>query len=825
MHKIQGKQIFLSKYILSNILIIFIFQTGLQSSEDTGHRRSIDAVRTFIPPVIDGTLRDEAWHAANVASGFFQHEPHNDRPASYDTEVRVLYDDNALYVAAKMFDPDTDEILREMGIRNSGDNLNADRFYIDINPFNDGINGFRFQVSASGVQTDSNLSGGGSRGDVNWDAVWVSRHSITDNGWIVEMMIPYSALRFPKGNIQEWGINFWREIRRKREISSWNYVDRRIGDALAFMGVLNGISDVQPPLRLALYPYISNYVENNGYDAGWTNTLNGGMDLKWGISPAFTMDMTLIPDFGQVQSDAKILNLSPYEIKYDENRQFFTEGTELFSKADLFYSRRIGAQPRNFSSVYHQKEDDEIVKINPLETRLINATKISGRTAAGLGAGFFNAMTAASKAIIKDTVTGDTRKITTQGFTNYNLIVLDQSLRNNSYISLINTIVTGSEKGYTANVTGTEFRFNDQSNMFRIIGSGALSQQYFSDQGNNYGYKYSLRAGKFGGTWQYNYSRNVISNRYDQNDMGFLRRNNQINDQVSISHNIFVPFWRLWSLTNLFSFNYSRLYKPNTFTGMQVQYTLRALFDTRFFINLSTTYSPRGERDYFEPRVAGRFYRTDDSYNIRLTWSSDYRKRLFFDGNMGFNRLRADTPQDEYGFMIQPTFRFSDRLNMSYRFEYNKKNNDIGYVKHQTPDIIYFGRRNSPTVTNSVRASYIFSNNLSLNFNLRHYWSTVEYNGNYYLLNPDGRLKPFENHLEVDDINYNAFTIDLLLTWHFAPGSQVSIAWKNIIDSRHGKIFDNYFDNLEDLLGRPQINSLSVRLLYYIDYQSIQRLL
>ncbi|MDR4988132.1 MAG: DUF5916 domain-containing protein [Bacteroidales bacterium] len=785
-------------------------------------RRELIAVRTSEPPVIDGSLQDAVWQKANAVSGFHQYEPHNDRPASFDTEVRVLYDDMAIYIAARMFDPAPDSILREMGLRNSGNNLNADRFYVDINPFNDGINGFRFQVSASGVQTDSNLSGGGSRGDINWDAVWISAHSITEDGWVVEMKIPYAALRFPKGEMQKWGINFWREIRRKRELSSWNRVDRRIGNGLAFLGEMNGIYGVRPPLRLAFYPYISNYVEKNGADLGWANTFNGGVDVKLGISPAFTMDMTLIPDFGQVQSDAMVLNLTPFEIKYDENRQFFTEGTELFGKADLFYSRRIGARPRNYSSAYQDAGENEVVKENPLETRLINATKISGRTASGLGVGFFNAMTAASEAVILDTLSQEKRTMTTQGFTNYNLMVLDQTLKNNSFISLINTNVTGAEKNYTANVTGTAFRFMDSSNMYRISGSGAVSQQYSEE--NEYGFKYDVSIGKFGGNWQYHYSRYVISDTYDQNDMGFLRRNNQVNDGLSLSYNIFDPFWRLWTLTNAFSFTYRRLYEPDVFTGLELQYTLRALFDTRFFINLTNTWLPRGERNYFEPRVPGRFYRTSDTYHMNLVWSTDYRRRLFFDGSVNYSRISAGKPQEERGFMLKPTFRASDRLNVSYSFRYNIKKNDLGYVTHWSPDGIFFGRRNSPTTINSITTGYIFSNKVSLNFNLRHYWSKVQYDGSYYLLGMDGRPVPVEDDLSISNINYNAFTIDMMLTWHFAPGSQMTIAWKNVIDNQHSTLFSGYFENLGDVLGQPQINSISVRLLYYLDYHTLRRI-
>ncbi len=810
--------------VIHLFLFCFFFGSAMPSGFARTDRKSITAVRVTTPPAIDGTLSDPVWQKAPIASGFHQYEPHNDRPASFDTQVRVLYDDYAIYIGAKMLDNNPEGILREMGLRNSGNNINADRFYVDINPFNDGINGFRFQVSASGVQTDSNMSGSSRGGDTNWDAVWLSEVSITETGWIVEMRIPYSALRFPRGDLQEWGINFWREIRRTRETSSWNFTDRQVGDVLAYKGHLSGINGVSPPVRLALYPYLSNYMEKNGYDRGWANSINGGMDLKYGISPSFTMDMTLIPDFGQVQSDAKVLNLTPYEVKYDENRQFFTEGTELFGKADLFYSRRIGSRPRGYNAAQQHRQENELIWENPIETRLINATKLSGRTSGGLGIGVFNAMTAASKAVLKDTLEGSKREVTTQPFTNYNLVVLDQSFRNNSYLSLVNTNVSGSADGYMANVTGSEFRFLDASNLFRISGTAALSQQYFTEAENIYGHKYDIRFGKFGGIWQYNYSRDVISDTYDQNDMGFLRRNNRMNDGVSLSYNIFEPFWRFLSLSNTLSMTYSRLYEPRTFTSLNLQHNMRMLFDTRFHITLRTTYRPMGERDYYEPRVAGRFYRTDESVSTHLTYSSDYRRRVFVDGSLNFGRLQSAETQSEYGFKFQPTFRANDRLNLSYGIEYNEVKNDIGYVSRVQSDSIFFGRRQSPTVINTYRTTYIFNNHLSLNFNLRHYWSRVNYDGQYYLLQEDGRLAPMAHDMNIPNINYNAFTIDMLLTWHFAPGSQMTLAWKNVIDSRVDHIHKGYIENLRDILRDHQINSLSIRILYYLDYNTLRNL-
>ncbi|TVQ93338.1 MAG: hypothetical protein EA393_02215 [Bacteroidetes bacterium] len=807
---------------------VFFLVIGYLSQDALGqnNRRELQAVRTDNPPVIDGKLNEPEWEKAPVATGFHQYEPHNDRPASFETFVRILYDDDALYIGARMMDPEPEKILTELGLRDSGNNLNADLFWLDINPFDDGINGFRFQVSASGVQTDINLSGAGSsRGDVNWDAVWLSEVSMDEHGWVVEMKIPYSALRFPRNDIQKWGINFWREIRRTREQSSWNFVNRRIGDPLAFLGLLNGIEGITPPLRLSLFPYLSSYLEKNGGGDQWGSSFIGGMDLKYGISNSFTMDMTLIPDFGQVQSDARVLNLSPYEVKYDENRQFFTEGTELFGKADIFYSRRIGNLPRGFANAYKELNEHEIVAENPLETRLINATKISGRTSAGLGLGFFNSMTAPSRANIRDTLTGMERSITTQPFTNYNVFVADQSLQNNSFISFINTNVTGSQPGYVANVSATEFRLMDASNMFRVSGNAALSQQYHSGEENTFGYKYDITAGKVGGKWQYTYNRLVLSYTYDPNDLGFLSFNNLVMDKVSFSYNIFDPFWRLWNLRNEISVNYNRLHTPDTFTGFNIQYSMRALFDTRFFLIFRTDYRPLGNRDYFEPRVAGRYYETDAAYDLFALYSTDYRKRVYLDGDVSYSRKKSEEIRQKYGFEVRPTFRASDRLNMTYGFRYQGINNDIGFVGFADADKIHFGLRNTDTFTNRIRASYIFTNHLSLSFNLRHYWSLVEYSGVYYSLREDGRLDSLDEDLDVRNINYNAFTIDMLLTWHFAPGSQLTFAWKNNIDSNIANITRSYTDNLRNTLEQPQINSFSIRLLYYLDYQKIRKAL
>ncbi len=822
-------------FLKVSILVIFIFFThpvftsfagdegGRFRGDNDRERRELRAVRVDTPPEIRGNMSDPAWKKAYVATGFHQYEPHNDREASFQTEVRILYDDEAVYIAAKMKDPNPDSIYTELGMRNSGNNLNADQFWMDLSPYDDGQNVFRFKISASGVQTDINLAGGGRRGDVNWDAVWKSETTVTDEGWIAEMAIPYSALRFPGRDIQEWGVNFWREIRRYRETSSWNFVDRRVGDDESFMGLITGVKGIDPPLRMSFHPYVSGYVENDAAYGGWGNTFSGGMDVKYGIDESFTLDVTLIPDFGQVQTDEKILDLSPFEVKYDEQRQFFTEGMELFNRAGLFYSRRVGDEPTGRGDVPVEKKETEMISENPRETSLINATKLSGRTDGGLGIGFFNAMTAPSYAKLTDTITGDTRRVETQPFTNYNMVVFDQSLRNNSFVSLANTNVAGAVDGYTANVTGTEFRVQDASNMYRVSGTGALSQQYFSDADNIFGYKYDFSVGKFGGTFQYNYSRFAISDDYDQNDLGFLRRNNLVEDEVSFSHNIFSPFWRVNNLSNTLGVEYERLYDPRRFTSLRLYYNFRVTFDNQFFIMIRSGHRPDGRRDYFEPRVPGRRYKTEQETDFSLSYSTDYSRRVYFDGGINFKRvLSCSNEEIEAGFSVEPTVKVSDNFNFSYGFEYNKREGNIGYVFHEDSETVYFGRRDMPTLTNTLGTTYLFNNQAALDLDLRHYWSRVDYDGNYYLLEEEGTLDPLGRDLQVDDINYNAFTIDLAFTWEFAPGSQLSVVWKNIIDSEGHLLRENYFDNLNHIVGQPQINSFSLRVLYYLDYQQIQ---
>lgn len=800
--------------------------TGLNLYAQPKERKVISGVKTTEHLKIDGKLDEEVWNKAAIASDFFQYEPHNGDKPSYPTEVKVLYDNQAIYIGAIMYDSHPDSILHELSLRDRFDSPNADLFAIMINPFDDGVNAVSFIVSASGIQSDSKILGDDDDG--NWDAVWESAVKITEIGWVAELKIPYSALRFPKQNNQNWGIHFYRNIRRYREWSTWNYVDNNSNDLVSQAGQLINIVDIDPPLRLSVTPYASAYIQNEGSNHKWDDSYNAGMDLKWGINQSFTLDMILIPDFGQVQSDDHILNLSPYEVKYNEKRPFFTEGTELFNKAEIFYSRRIGSSPKFQDEMYNDLDTSEIVIENPIETKLINATKISGRTNSGLGVGFFNAMTGAVDAIIKDTLTNAKRRFQTQGFTNYNMFVLDQSLKNNSYISLVNTNVLYDNHNYTANVTGTEVLLKNKENSYQLFTRGTLSQIY-SDE-NNFGHAYFLQLAKIKGSFQFELNHNTESHTYNPNDFGYLQSNNESTWNVELNYNINKPFWKVLAWRNEMEITYASLYKPRSFTNFEVSFNSNTTFAKRYLhVGLFMEFHPIENHDYRETRIETfDWYFNRPRDGVFESWiSTDYRKMFAIDVRVGGWKA-FDYDRYGYWFGVSPRIRFSDKWLLVYNVNAENYSNGYGHVDHYTENentFIFMGKRDQITISNTINTSFIFNNKSSLNFRARHYWSRVEYDDYYQLLN-NGYLSDaidFETYGNQFDANFNAFTVDLQYLWRFAPGSELSIVWKNAINTEKSEIVNNFWRNFENTLESDQINSISIKLLYYLDYQYLKR--
>jgi hypothetical protein len=806
------------------IIIIFVllcqvlaYGGGKTHSPEPG--KTLKAVFTDNAPDIDGELDDIAWKRSSVpATHFVQYEPFNGAKPDHETEVLASYDNRSIYFAIKMYDSAPDSILTELGKRDQR-NLNADYIAVDISPYNDGLNSFEFRVTASGVQTDIKHSGGSS--DVNWDAVWKSAVEITSYGWVAEIEIPYAALRFPKKTEQEWTINFWRSVRRNRQTSTWNFVDKGIDGIRNQYGRLKGIENIKPPLRLSFEPYLSGYMERSPGEP-WKFAYSYGTDLKLGLSESFTLDMTLIPDFGQVESDDVIIDLSPFEIYYSERRQFFTEGTELFSRGDIFYSRRVGSEPAGYRQVEDMYEDDQILS-NPPETQLLNATKISGRNRNGLGIGVFNAITANMEATVKDS-SGAEKDVVTQPFTNYNMVVFDQSLKNNSYFSLYNTNVYMGDFYYTANVSGTEFRLAENSNTYAVSAQFNVSQKYFPDTVPEFGHSIYAEAEKISGNFLFGVVHNTQTDTYDPNDLGFNRKPNDMRNGIFLEYDIFDPFWRILEMSNEVNFNYYNLYAPRKYVNFSAEYEIRVKFRNQLSVGFDAEYHPFEQHDYWEPRHPWRMVRYPSDISMGFFFSPDYTKNFVVDLRAGYFRASAYN-MESYNLRVAPRIRFSDKLFMVYAFNYSPDLNSIGYVTDSTgitnEPVIIFGKRNVNNITNTIDLSYTFNNKASLSMMVRHYWFKVEYD-QYYDLMDDGYLKKTDFTGDFG-FNYNAFNVDMFFTWEFAPGSEMVIAWKNSISTYDDPVVDNFFDNLGNTLSSPATNSFSVRVLYFLDYQYFKR--
>ncbi|MBL4706078.1 MAG: carbohydrate binding family 9 domain-containing protein [Flavobacteriales bacterium] len=713
------------------VALLFLFNVSFAQNKIESSERIAQAIRVLQPPKIDGNLDDEVWKKAPIVTDFIQNSPNPGDKATQKTEVRIIYDNTALYISATMYDVSRDSIKRQYSQRDEEDN--TDIFAVFLDTYDDDQSGYGFVVHPTGVQWDARYSQEQGQ-DVSWNAVWESKVTIDETNWYVEMKIPYSAIRFPEKDVQDWGVNFARKIRRKREFSFWSELDPELNGFVNQWGSLEGIKNIKAPIRLMFSPYISTYVEHFPYNiegsSNISTSINGGLDLKYGLSDAFTLDMTLIPDFGQVQSDNQVLNLSPFEVQFNENRSFFMEGTELFNKGNLFYSRRLGGTPINFHEPYNELGTNEMVTENPSESQLVNASKVSGRTKKGLGIGVFNGITKAMYATILDTITGQSREILTDPFTNYNVLVLDQNLKNNSYVTLINTNVARMGSQYDANVTGALFKFNTKTNMYAVSGGGVLSQKYFSSSDVSLGHSANLSLRKDGGNLKLGLYYQEESDTYDPNDLGFLYNNNSREGRLIVGYNVYKPYWKLlqsWSSLNI---GYERLFNPDEFVNFYINLNAGGTFTNWLTANVFYVSEPVETYDFFEPRVWGRYYSWQSSNNIGGNISSDYRKRIVLDPSGNYRKFSTDG-RYRFNFNIEPRFRFSDKLSLLYSFgRYHFVMDegaaiDLNGAGTIIGDDIIFGKRDQTTYENVLSTSYIFTNRMGLTFRLRHYWSTV----------------------------------------------------------------------------------------------------
>ena len=798
------------------LLLLSLFCYTYLQAQDPAKQKQLSAVRTAATPKIDGVLDDACWVNVPIATDFFEIRPVPGRVEGKDkrTEMKVIYDDVAIYVYARMYD-NKDSVSHELVSR---DNIgNADFISIIVDPFYDKMNGNGFFVTAAGVQFDAKYSQVGDE-DPNWNAVWESAVKIDDLGWTCEMKIPYSALRFSGKDVQNWGLNFSRRIQRSNTQTFWNFVNPTVNGFINQEGLWMGVKDIKPPLRLSFSPYISAYV--NHYPANipgvknTTSRFNGGMDVKYGINNSFTLDMTLVPDFGQVQSDNRILNLTPFEVKFNENRQFFTEGTELFNKGDLFYSKRIGSIPA-YSDYSQINSGDKIIK-DQTEAKVLNATKISGRTAKGLGIGIFNAITNSMQTEVED-ANGNLREVETQPLTNYNILVFDQSLKNNSSATFINTNVLRQGSAYDANVSALLFNLNNKGNKYFVNGGGKMS--YLRGNETSTGYSYTLRLGKQSGNFTWSYNQVYADDKFDPSDMGFFTNNNFLDQRIGFGYNIYKPskWYNEWQ--NWFNTSYSRRAAPGDYQSFGLEGGSYVRFKNLWSAEIDLNYDAKAN-DFYEARN-GQIYKAPENFTIGLYINPNRAKAYNFGGNVRYREQQLFKGKS-YNFYLFQNFRLNDKIAFGLDLNFNPNYNYVNWVTAQGNQAI-FSKYDRRTVENSFDAKYTFTNLMGLTVVLRHYWSDRR-NKEFYLLKPDGNLTDYQGPaLTGTDRNYNVFNIDFVYTWQFAPGSTLSLSYKDAAETYDTFYTQRYNKNLSGILASPQNNSLSIKVLYYVDYLDLKK--
>lgn len=465
---------------MSRMTLILLCLLSLQSIARRGQKKEYSALRLEGPaPTIDGILEEPLWQEGPWEGGFIQHEPLNGRAAPQPTEFKIFFDDNNLYVAIKAYDSSPDSIVRRLTRR---DNEDGDGVGVAFDSYFDQRTAFVFAVTASGVKYDWILSNDGETEDKTWDPNWWVKVSINPEGWVAEMRIPLSQVRFEKDGSGVWGLQVFRSIHRHKELDFWNHIPKDAAGMVRYCGLLKGLENLEPRKTLDATPYavasISRYPieEDNPFSSGKDHALKAGLDAKIGLSNNFTMDLTLNPDFGQVEADPSEVNLSAYETFFEEKRPFFIEGRNIsnfflgigdggLGNDNLFYSRRIGRRPQGEVSV----NGDSYVDRPPF-TRILGAAKVTGRNDRGLSIAFIETVTAEETAAID--LNGQRSEETVEPLSNFFVGRLQKEIKDGN--TLFGAILTGVNRKLDSNL---------ETQMHREAFSGGIDfTQYFKEK-------------------------------------------------------------------------------------------------------------------------------------------------------------------------------------------------------------------------------------------------------------------------------------------------------------------------------------------------------
>ena len=811
------------RYLFVSLFLIFNIAQAQQS-------KSYEAFPVKSAPVIDGILSEEIWNNLVPATNFTLMWPEtrhgNKIPVKYETIAYLGYDQNAIYIGAILKHPNPDKMPKEFSQRDEIWNVNSETFFVTFNTYNDDLNFFGFQVTSAGSVGDLYSSGSIESDDFLFDTVFDAKTHISTDGWSVEMAIPYSAIRFPEKDEQLWGLNFGRKIQSLDETFVWSPVNVNELEYHESNGILTGIKNISPPVRLFFYPYVQSSINlQNGVKPATSYT--AGMDLKYGISSSFTLDASMIPDFGQVAFDNVELNLGPFEQEFSENRAFFTEGATLFKIADddmgggsFFYSRRIGEK---ISVDDDLLENDEQVFNFDDTPQLLNTIKITGTTNKNLSIGFLNAITDKVDAEIQNSSSIQRRKQTIQPLVNYNVISLSQQLLNDyTSISVLNTNKTGGDGLYGNNVAFVADLFDDNRDFnIKVKAFGSKTPAKNSKNGFRSGISFSELKGNF----RYNVSWWGVDKHYKQNELGYFNFFDHQRFSSRISYQILNEYGFLRKYSNYLWFNDTR-----TFHSFD-----RKLWGLRFGNDFSTqnlmvfeadfAYASK-TRDYNKPRTINRYIEEPENFQAKLVMQSNKNKDFSYRiqwNKFAYFKEDFEEQKSQNRLNLSTLYRFSEQFSLALKSNHLNFKDDVGYLKTINQDI-YFGRRDIRSVENNINLSYFFDNKKWINLRLRNYWSRAKYDQTLFRLNYNGKRTETDfSLLDNDpDTNFNVWNLDINFEWWFAPGSNLVLLYRNQLFKSDSATKLDYLGSLNNLFDNIAQHQFSLRINYLIDFNLIK---
>jgi hypothetical protein len=846
-------------------------------------RRALTALRVSGGPVLDGRLDDSVWAAADIAGQFTQFQPNPGAPAAQRTVVRILYDDDAVYVGARLYDTAPDSIVGRLARRDEA--AFSDWFQVLLDSYYDRRTAFAFTVNPRGVKSDKQYSED-VREDPGWDAVWEVATAIDRDGWVAELRIPLSQLRFSAGagGERSWGINFRRYVARTDELSDWAPVPRGAGALVSAAGDLNGLRDLRPARRIEIQPYVlaglrrAPGAADDPFYRATATTSTAGADLRYGVTSDLTLSLTVNPDFGQVEADPSVVNLSGFETFFPERRPFFMEGAEIFRPVfpefpAVFHTRRVGRAPQG------ALPDDAAFGSVPEATTILAAGKLTGKTAGGWSVGLFDALTGAEGGRYVDPE-GRFATAPVEPTTNYGAWRLARDFgRGTSAVGLLATTVhralpaTGELDFLpaTAYVVGTDGlhrfgggRYQVAGSLFgsRLAGSAEAIDRvqrsavhranrpdapqfgYDSAATALLGYAASVNLQKLQGHWRFSLEGRARSPGFEANDLGFLGRADQISGFGHGWYDAFRPgrLLRRWRV-DLASWSNWTYGGERLWNGLETWG--EAQFHNRWTVAGGLGHDfPRWDVDALRGgpavRADGRWWRwlrlfTDENRSVSAAGGGWYDHAPA----SGDWQLQADAQLD---------LRPSDRLSLSLGPSYARTVNPWQFVTNRTAggDAHYVrGRLAQSTAALTLRAGYTFTPELSLQVYAQPFISAGSYRDFARVTTPAAaafadRFTPYSDAQLGYDAAAGAYQVDanadgvpdfsfgdpdftvrelrsnVVLRWEYRPGSTLFLVWSQGRSMSDGGGRLRLGPDLGDLLRAPGTNTLTVKASYWL---------